>query len=134
MRQHALLTTALLCLCFCQRALANAALWNDVLANSCPFEFDPAASTATAAEAQYIGMWVGHEYDASNLREADFTTEKVSAFSTQPWAEAVACGKMVQHSSLSAGCQSLIRAVRICGLHNRTFAAQSLGHAVHQRS
>ena len=101
------------------QAAGDAALWNDVLSKSCPHEFNPSASAATAAEKQYIGMWVGHEYDASALREADFTTAKVSAFNNQPWAEAVACGKMIKHSSLSAACQSLIRAVRLAGCSRR---------------
>lgn len=89
----------------------NAALWNSVLSNSCPFEFNPADNTATTAEQEYIGMWVGHEYDPMQLREGIFTTAKVSAFNNQPWTEAVACGKMMQYGDLSADCQSLIRQV-----------------------
>lgn len=91
---------------------ADSATWNTVLSRSCPFEFNPAATTATAAEQDYIGMWVGHEYNPTILREGRFTSAQVTSFSNHPWAENVACGKMMKRSNLSPACQSLIRAVR----------------------
>ena len=95
-----------------QQCKGDAALWNDVLAHSCPHEFNPARQAATDAEQDYIGMWVGHEYDRAAMREGRFTEAKVTAFNNQPWAEAVACGAMVKYSDLSADCQSVIRQVR----------------------
>lgn len=92
-------------------ARADSQTWNDVLAKSCPAEFDPSGSTLSDAEKAYIGMWVGHEYSVKLLREADFSAGSVSAFNSHPWAEATACGKMVKYDGLSDDCRQLIREV-----------------------
>lgn len=89
-------------------ASADSLIWNDVLQNSCPAEFDPTGTSLSDAEKAYVGMWVGHEYSVKLLREADFTTTSASAFNNHPWSEAVVCGKMMKYSSLSDDCKQLI--------------------------
>lgn len=88
-------------------AQTGSEIWDGVLRNSCPFE--PDVTAYTPDEIGKISMWVGHEYHLPSLRERNFDDTDVTAFSSHPWSEAVACGAMVQHAQLSDACKAAIR-------------------------